>query len=440
MKVFRFCVFLMHGFIYFFFLSSTSIYSQTFHDNENEPFEESSLKHSDQFSCIHSSIVHFDKEERFILNNNSDSLRCLIETSDREIEIIPEENELKEFEPKFPRKHFWPFLRLVATIHAPLVGNEPLGATDVILNGRYAVITYNTQGESYLGAIQIVDLIRPRNPVLLFQLILKQAEFNSALFEGNSLFLVGDESQDVTHFPTPAEIQKINFDSNFLPIDFLPPIALPSYTATDIISFYDSLFITTANTGGLVRLNKSNLTQNGFLPLRDARSVALDETNNKIYVFQGTPGRMTVVDPRNFSHQTYFVGGASIPESKGSIEISDNLVFIGAGDGGTLIVSKTGRLLGTIPNPQNRHLPPEKQTTNAVTTDHHFIMMANGEAGVRIGFWWTEIGKVKAIILGKLNFGDYFGAVNGVNYKGKYLLVAAGLGGLKVVEVEIPHF
>lgn len=438
MKLFQSCSVFILSFLFFLFSPFYSANSKTDTENNLLPFHESANNPNNHFSCTQFSPLQFHGEEKIILNKDPQSLSCLVKTSDEEIKITPESDSANFRSPHFPpRPPFSIFLKLVATITAPVVGEEPLGATNVVWQGRYAVVTYNTKGDRYLGALQIVDLINPRNPALVFQLLLRDKELNTALIENSSLYLAGAESQDVTNFPTPAEIQKVALDAMFLPINFLPPVALPSYTATDLVSLNDSLYVTTGNTGGLVRLDKSTLTQNAFIPLPDARSVAVDETDDKLYVFQGTPGRMTVVNPSDLSYQTYFVGGATIPEAKGSITISDDFVFIGAGDGGALIVSKTGEVLGRIPNPDDPRLLPEKRVTNAVTGNHRILMIANGEAGVRIAYYWAEGIRIRSVVIGKMNFGDYFGAVNGVNLKGKYLLVAAGLGGLKIVEVKV---
>ncbi len=441
MKLFRVRLFLILFFPSFFFLNANSPNLLIAAGNIAQASPIFSDTTSEDRFCLHPFKVDLHREERILIDQDPESLRCLVTTSDQEVGIIPESEESDLRKPFFPPKppHGPIFLKLVATVRAPAVENQPFGATDVVLHGRYAVVTYNTQGDTYLGGIQIVDLINPRHPALLFQLIFKDRDLNSALIENQALYLVGSESQDVTGFPTPAEIQKVTLNPMFLPITFLPPLPLPSYTATDLVALNDSLFVTTSNTGGLVRLDKSTLVQNGFIPLADARSVALDEEENKIYVFQGTPGRMTVINPTDLSYQTHLVGGATLAESKGSIEVSDDLVFIGAGDEGALIVSKSGRLLGTIPNPSDSRLPPEKKVTNAVSVGHRIVFLANGEAGVRIAYWWPEGKRIRSFVFGKLNFGDYFVSANGVNYKGRYLLVAAGISGLKIVEVELRH-
>ena len=115
----------------------------------------------------------------------------------------------------------------------------------------------------------------------------------------------------------------------------------------------------------------------------------------------------------------------------------DDLLFLGAGDAGALIVSKSGDWFGTIPNPDDPELSPEKRVTNAVTASRHVAMLANGEAGVRVAYWSLQGRSFRSTILGRMNFGDYFGAVNGVKFKGRYLLVAAGISGLKIVEVDL---
>ena len=80
--------------------------------------------------------------------------------------------------------------------------------------------------------------------------------------------------------------------------------------------------------------------------------------------------------------------------------------------------------------------------TNAVTVDEDLMFISNGEAGVYVAagaadFASTPCDAPQTItMLGHLRFDD-LQSVNHVDYENKRLLIAFGLGGLKIVQVKI---
>ena len=80
--------------------------------------------------------------------------------------------------------------------------------------------------------------------------------------------------------------------------------------------------------------------------------------------------------------------------------------------------------------------------TNAVTVDEDLMFISNGEAGVYVAAGDGEFAEapcdapLNITMLGHLRFDD-LQSVNHVDYESKRLLIAAGLGGLKIVKVKI---
>ena len=78
--------------------------------------------------------------------------------------------------------------------------------------------------------------------------------------------------------------------------------------------------------------------------------------------------------------------------------------------------------------------------TNAVAVDGDLMFISNGEAGVYVATSELDFEdhdcdeSPEITMLGQLQFGD-LESVNHVEYENDYLFVAAGLGGVKVVEV-----
>ncbi|UCG72544.1 MAG: hypothetical protein JSV45_15070 [Chromatiales bacterium] len=79
--------------------------------------------------------------------------------------------------------------------------------------------------------------------------------------------------------------------------------------------------------------------------------------------------------------------------------------------------------------------------SNAVTVDRDLMFISNREAGVYVAQADADFGSTacnapqQITMLGHLQF-DNLQSANHVAYKGDCLFVAAGLGGVKIVEVE----
>ncbi len=94
------------------------------------------------------------------------------------------------------------------------------------------------------------------------------------------------------------------------------------------------------------------------------------------------------------------------------------------------------------PDPAALGLDPSVVVTNAVTVDEDLMFISNGEAGVYIAAGDAEFAStpcaatLNITMRGHLRFDD-LQSVNHVDYENKRLLIAAGLGGLKIVKVKI---
>ena len=103
-----------------------------------------------------------------------------------------------------------------------------------------------------------------------------------------------------------------------------------------------------------------------------------------------------------------------------------------------------GQIVGAIPrpDPDDLGLDPSVVVTNSVTVDGEVIFISNGEAGVYAAaadnaFASTACTDSQAItVLGRLKFDDLQSA-NHVVVGSSRLYVAAGLGGVKVLKLQI---
>jgi hypothetical protein len=141
---------------------------------------------------------------------------------------------------------------------------------------------------------------------------------------------------------------------------------------------------------------------------------------------------------------TFPFPGADIAESKSTVDLAGGKAFVAAGPGGVQILSTgSGTVVGAVPRPDpgSLGLAPEVVVTNAVAVDDDLLFIANGEAGVYVAQGsqrFRDTGSETAppiTMLGRLHFGS-LQSVNHVAFRDNYLMVAAGLGGLKVVKIN----
>jgi len=194
--------------------------------------------------------------------------------------------------------------------------------------------------------------------------------------------------------------------------------------------------------GSLFVIDPATFAKTDSVSLHDARWVAVG--GGKVVVVQGTPGQIAVFNESNLSPVgTFPFTGANVAQAKSQAVIVGGKAFIAAGTGGVQVLSaSTGFLVGSVPrpNPDSLGLDSSVVVTNAVAIDQDLMFISNGEAGVYLAqgsaiFSATGSETAQTITMrGRLGFAN-LQSVNHVAYQNKYLIIAAGLGGLKIVQV-----
>jgi hypothetical protein len=193
--------------------------------------------------------------------------------------------------------------------------------------------------------------------------------------------------------------------------------------------------------------DSASLALQDSFDLHDARWV--DVNDGKVVVVQGTPGQISVYDEANMTlpPDVFRFDGANIPESKSTVQVIGGKAIIAAGENGVQVLSlATGDVLGYVPIPDHTELglSPDVVVTNAVSAEGNLLFISNGEAGVYVAQlaqpgttfdqdWGETFNAID--VLGKLRFNSLQSA-NHVAYKDGLLIVASGLGGLKVVKLQ----
>lgn len=352
-------------------------------------------------------------------------------------------------------------LQLEATVAAPVVSGQTLQATDVAFsetNGsvsdRYAYVTYATRGEPTLGAVDIFQITGGEDAKLRSRVIFADADVYSAAVSDGRLYLATSSSDP--QFTERAVLEVVQLDnSGRLPTSYTSlRFQLPSFAATAVHIQNRKVWAVSGtggpNTGGLSVFDATDMSLITRVTLDDARGVGGSSSSGTIVVAQGTPGRTNV-----FSHSSnarlgsiIASGGAATAEARGDVTVDLNWAFIAASEGGSRIlrVSSTGGVLRvTIPAPVVVGMDASLRTVNGITThrdgNEAWIFTANGEAGVYAYYSnypaVSSTGTPTVSLMGRLAFPASISAnFAKADSDGEWLVVASGLGGLRLIEID----
>src|SRR2546425_1916973 len=330
-------------------------------------------------------------------------------------------------------------LQLKAEVAPPSIGGQMLQATSVAIVGNLAVVSYNMVGNPYQGAVDVIDITNKNQPVLRSEALFQNTDVSAVTTSGTNVYLA--EATGDTGFASPAVFEVVKLVGNQLVLTGNTRTGLSSFAATSV-AFGTRVYATSGDAGSLFMLNPATFAVTSSISLTDARWVAVG--GGQVAVVQGVPGRLAVYNESDMS----LVGswpfkGADIAQSKSQAELVGGKAFIAAGDSGVQVLNPlTGAFLGQVPrpNPDSLGLSPSVVVTNAVAIDQDLMFISNGEAGVYLAqgsqaFSTSGTGAQTITMQGKLRFGN-LQSVNHVALQSGILMVAAGLGGLKIVQVN----
>src|SRR5438876_8971613 len=332
-------------------------------------------------------------------------------------------------------------LQLKAEVAPPSIGGQVLQATSVSIVGNLAVVSYNMVGNPYLGGVDVIDITNRNQPVLRSEALFQNTDVSAVTTSRSNVYLA--EATGDTGFASPAVFEVVELVGNQLVLPGNTRTGLSSFAATSVAFGSTRVYATSGDAGSLFMLNPATFAVTSSIPLSDARWVAV--AGGQVAVVQGVPGTLTVYNESNMS----LVGswpfkGADIAQSKSQAELVGGKAFIAEGDSGVQVLNPaTGAVVGSVPrpNPDSLGLSPSVVVTNAVAIDQDLMFISNGEAGVYLAqgsqaFSTTGSETQQTITMrGKLRFGN-LQSVNHVALQSGLLIIAAGLGGLKIVQVN----
>ena len=313
-------------------------------------------------------------------------------------------------------------LVLKGEIAAPDLEGNTLQATMLTNKGGFLFISYNMAGPKKYGGIDFVN----KDLELLSNVLYNDADIHAVAYEKDNIYLVGAATSD-----TAAFVEILRMKGNQIESVDNQRVHLGSYAATSVVVDNKQVYVTTGNDaslgGGLHKLD-DQLNKQRFYALNDARWTYASKES--LYVLQGSPGTVTSLNPEDLSlESTFSFPGANELEAKNTMDIADGRIFIAGGLAGVFICDETtGELLHQIA------FEDPDAVANAVSAENELIFISNG-SGVYVAKYDKKKFSEVPELLGQIDFEETLSA-NHVLYRGGKMYVAAGLGGVKIIDVN----
>lgn len=317
-------------------------------------------------------------------------------------------------------------MSLLAEVIPPTYQGSQLTASHVDVKDNLVYVSYNRQGEEYLGGIDVIDVSQPNNPVLVISAILPNIDVTSVKYSDGKLYIAGAADPNFTsEVSTPAFVAKMSLNGGSLTNDYALT-SLPSFVTTGLAVTSSNYYAVTGNTGVVAKLNKNTNQIETTIDVADLR--AIGAIDNKIVVLSGTQG-VKVLNASTLSVISSFSTSNDIAEAKRTIDFQGNNLLVAEGLSGLKVYNtNSGSVVQTLAVPTDiEGVDPNDLVTNAVSVEGDFVYVANGAAGVAV----YKKSQSELVKMGSI---DLNGSANYVKSVGDYIFVATGTGGLKIIK------
>lgn len=363
------------------------------------------------------------EDEKVILNTNSESLSTRIDLNGSGVlDLITSSNVFGKITETtagtFP-------MSLLAEVKPPVYNGKTLMATHVDVKDNYVYVSYNTQGDAYLGGIDVIDISSPNNPKLVVQAILPNVDISTVLFDNGKLYIAGAVDVDFNKVTTSAFVAQMPLQSGLLTNNYVSN-SLLGYVGTGLAVADSKYYAVSGNPGVVAKFDKATNVLETTVNVEDLR--AMGHIGNKIVVLSGSNG-VKVYNAGTLNLESSFVTPKDIAEAKRTIDFQGNNILVSQGASGLGVYNLTsGTSMQSFPVPTAASDEDQNDVvTNAVSVNGDYAYVANGSAGIAV-YKTTD---TKLALLGTI---DLSGSSNYVKSVGDYIYVASGNGGLKIIK------
>lgn len=319
-------------------------------------------------------------------------------------------------------------LIMIAQVEAPEHEGKKLKATHVDIDGNYAYVSYNTEGSTYLGAVEIFDISNIYSPVITEQAIFTNADISSLEYKNGKLYLAAAVNIDANaNVTAPANLITVSVSGGKFNTDFVYT-SLPSFVATDVVNT-NSKTAVTSGSDGVIGLFDSPQKLGSSTKMDDLRAVAFGD--NKLAVLSGTTG-VHIMDPNTLSKGVNIPLKADVAGAKRTLDIDNGFIYVSEGaDGAGIYKMSDGNLVKKLPIPNRpSNVSAADIVTNAVSVDKNLVFMANGGAGISISDV-SDFNNIKNLGVLLMN-----GSANFLRNEEDFVFVATGGGGLQILKIN----
>ncbi|MEN8797670.1 MAG: hypothetical protein ABF293_00385 [Flavobacteriaceae bacterium] len=324
-------------------------------------------------------------------------------------------------------------LTLVAQVKPPVYsGRGELTASHVDIQGNYAYVSYNSVGEDYFGAIEIINVSDPNNPSVTSRVFYLNADINAVKHNGGFVYIAGGVNAETSvtatsnSFVAKLQLSGARFDLGAGIVYGFQQ----GFNANDL-SFKDGLvWVTSGKDGALTSYSQADLQIQDEVPFSDLRSLAID--GDRIAVLDAGAG-VKVLDQGLQIIKEIPISSDFGDFSKKSIDFEgDKITVAEAGKGAGIYSYSSGTLVEYIPillDPEG--VDQGDIVTNAVAINDNVFLMANGGAGLCL----SEDTGTETDPFGII---ELEGSINYVASKDDYIFAASGREGLQIIKLNRP--
>jgi hypothetical protein len=317
-------------------------------------------------------------------------------------------------------------LNLVGQVSRPAFDtNSNLTATHVDYQDNFAYVSYNTVGQTYAGAVDIIDLSNPLQPILASRMYMHDRDANIILYDNGYLYVLGSvDAARVFDATDESYIAKIGVFNGVIDLNDVNYFYQQGNTATGITKMDNAFFVSSGEDGSIAKYDSASFSKSNEITFDDLRSVASE--NGSLAVLDASTGVKILDSDLNLVSEISTSTNFSV-DAKRTIALKDDQLFVPEGEQGTGVYNiNTGALEERLPilvDPD--HIAFSDKVTNGIAVNGNTTLMANGGAGLAI--------KVTNEIVDLMGVVELSGSINYVVADGDYVFAASGKSGLQII-------
>lgn len=318
-----------------------------------------------------------------------------------------------------------PEYTLVADITVPQLLGSNLSATDVTHSNGLAFVSYHLNGNQYAGAIDVLDLSNPNAPAFTVNYTSESREFNALNVLDSKLFLAGQRDKEESGYTANSTdgallyvVEVIQGDQLESSVDW-QEIPMPSFSgnSVSVMGNHQLLFASGASGGGFFEVN----TQSENITATQSENYAkyVKYADGVKYKLIGGNSNAQLIIESNGGSNTVDLGQPAAPvDGKNVVTVYDGKAYVTLGQNGLVVVNlESNEVVGSY-----NHDGPG--LANGVAVDEDFVYLANGQSGLIL---------LRRRTLEFYGQYKYEGSANLVDISGNIILIANGIGGVKLL-------